>query len=90
MVGTTLKDLVKVKEENSTILDSGKFPVHKWESNVGALGSEGMPNPIKFMRHKWNKHEETLEVTVPGYQDDELEMKRSVLNRLGSILDPLG
>ena len=57
---------------------------------MAALESEGMPNPTKFMGHKWDKHEETLEVTVPSYQDDELVMKRSVLSHLGSIYDPLG
>ena len=42
------------------------------------------------MGHKWDKHEETLEVTVPSYQDDELVTKRSVLSHLGRIYDPLG
>ena len=88
--GEDVKDLVKFKEESSTILERGKFPDHKWESNVATLESEGMPNPAKFMGHKWDKHEETLEVTVPSYQDDELVTKRSVLSHLGSIYDPLG
>ena len=88
--GEDVEDLVKFKEESSTILESGKFPVHKWESNVAALENEGMPNPTKFMGHKWEKHEETLEVTVSSYQDDELVTKRSVLSYLGSIYDPLG
>ena len=52
---------------------------------MAALESEGMPNPTKFMGYKWDKHEETLEVTVPGYQ----VTKRSVLSHLGSIYDPL-
>ena len=88
--GEDVEDLVKFKEESSTILESGKFRVHKWQSNVAALESEGMPNPTKFMGHKWDKREETLEVTVPSYQDDELVTKRSVLSHLGSIYDPLG
>ena len=33
---------------------------------------------------------QTLEVTVPSYQDDELVTKRSVPSDLGSIYDPLG
>ena len=56
MVGKDVEDLVKFKEESSTIIGSGKFPVHKWESNVAALESEGMTNPTKFMGHKWDKH----------------------------------
>ena len=57
---------------------------------MAALESKGMPNLTKFMGHKWDKHEETLEVTVPDYRDDELATKRSVLSHLGSIYDPLG
>ena len=32
--GEDLNSLVKFKDESSRILESGKFPVHKWESNV--------------------------------------------------------
>ena len=45
--GEDVEDLVKFKEKSSTILESGKFRVHKWESNVAALESERMPNPTK-------------------------------------------
>ena len=32
--GEDVASLAKFKEESSDILESGKFPVHKWESNV--------------------------------------------------------
>ncbi len=68
------------------ILESGKFPVH----NVESLESSDMPNPTKFLGHTWDKCEETLEVTVPNYDEDEPVTKRNILSHLGSIYDPLG
>ena len=43
--------LVQFKEESTVILESAKFPVHKWESNVKSLESESMPNPSKILGH---------------------------------------
>ena len=88
--GEDLSSLVKFKDESSRILESGKFPVHKWESNVESLESNDMPNPTKFLGHMWDKREETLEITVPDYPEDEPVTKRSILSHLGSIYDPLG
>ncbi|CAB3989800.1 Hypothetical predicted protein [Paramuricea clavata] len=88
--GEDLSSLVKFKDESSRILESGKFPVHKWESNVESLESNDMPNPTKFLGHMWDKREETLEITVPDYPEDEPVTKRSILSHLGCIYDPLG
>ena len=52
--GEDLSSLVKFKDESSRILESGKFPVHKWESNVESLESNDMPNPTKFLGHMWD------------------------------------
>ena len=82
--------LAKFKEEASDILESGKFPVHKWESNVEWLESNDMENPTKLLGHVWDKREESLEVTVPNYPEHEPITKRSILSHLGSIYDPLG
>ena len=59
--GEDLSSLVKFKDESSRILESDKFPVHKWESNVESLESNDMPNPTKFLGHMWDKREETLD-----------------------------
>ncbi len=83
--GENLKSLVKFKDESSVILESGKFPVHKWESNVELLESSDMPNPTKFLGHMWDKREETLEITVPNYNEDEPVTKRNILSHLGNI-----
>jgi hypothetical protein len=89
--GEDLSSLVKFKDESSLILESGEFSVHKWESNVESLESKDMPNPTKFLGHMWDKREETREITVPDYPEDEpVTMKRSILCHLGSIYDPLG
>ena len=49
--GGDLEKLVRFKEEATVILESAKFPVHKWESNVKSLESESMPNPSKILGH---------------------------------------
>ena len=41
--------LLQLKEERTLILESAKFPVHKWQSNVKPLKSENMPNPGKVL-----------------------------------------
>ncbi|CAB4032426.1 Hypothetical predicted protein, partial [Paramuricea clavata] len=88
--GEDLSSLVKFKDESNRILESGKFLVHKWESNVESIESNGMPNPTTFLGHMWEKREETLEITVPDYPEDEPVTKRSILSHLGSIYDQLG
>ena len=45
--GSDLSELKKFKREATEILEAGKFPLHKWESNVETLESEGMPNPFE-------------------------------------------
>ena len=88
--GDDVASLAKFKEEASDILESGKFPVHKWESNDEWLESNDMENPTKLLGHVWDKREESLEVTVLNYPEHEPITKRSILSHLGSIYDPLG
>ena len=49
--GGYIQELNQFKIEATEILVSGKFPVHKWESNINVLESEGMPNPAKILGH---------------------------------------
>ena len=53
--GDDVASLAKFKEEASDILESDKFPVHKWESNVEWLESNDMENPTKLLGHVWDK-----------------------------------
>ena len=55
-----MKSLKGIKEEATEILESAKFPAHKWESNVQELDDE--PNPSKILGHLWNKREDSLEI----------------------------
>ena len=64
MTGTQVEDLEKFKTEATKILESGKLPVHKWESNVPSLESPNMPNPGKILGHVWHKTEDILKVQV--------------------------
>lgn len=85
-----IESLAKYKEQSCDILESAKFPVHKWESNVESLESDEVPNPTSFLGHLWDKRVDTLQITVPPFPKDEPVTKRSILSHLGSIYDPLG
>ena len=84
-----MEDLEKFKTEATKILESGKFPVHKWESNVPSLESPNMPNPGKILGHVSHKTEDILKVQVQESEGGKLT-KRVILSRLGRIFDPLG
>ena len=88
--GGNIQELNQFKIEATEILELGKFPVHKWESNINVLESEGMPNPTKILGHCWDKVEDTLEIQVPIFSEDQPVTKRGILSHLGSIYDPLG
>ena len=85
--GGDVKELKRFKQEATEILESARFPVHKWESNVPELDSE--TNPSKLLGIAWNKKEDTLEIQA---QREEVKpvTKRSILSQLSSIYDPLG
>ena len=58
--GSNVRELSRFKEETTEILESAKFPVHKWESDVQELDEE--PNPSKILGLMWDKREDTLEI----------------------------
>ena len=89
-MGGDQEQLVKFKKESTEILKNAKFPVHKWESNVGSLESENMPNPSKILGHTWNKEGDTLEFPAKPFAEDQPVTKRTILSYLGAIYDPLG
>ena len=72
--------LLQFKEERTLILESAKFPVHKWQSNVKPLKSENMPNPGKSLGHTWSKDDETLELLTKSFPQ-----KQPVTYRLSSV-----
>ena len=81
--------LVQFKEESTVILKSAKFPVHKWKSNLKSLESESMPNPSKILGHTWNKDDDTLELFLKPFPQEQPVTKRSILSYLGTVYDPL-
>lgn len=85
-----IQDMENFKEEATQILESAKFPVHKWESNVAALESENMPNPGKILGYTWDKAEDTLKIQVHKTNQESVLMKRIILAQLGRVYDPLG
>ena len=80
---------MKFKKESTEILEDAKFPVHKWESNIGSLESENMPNPSKILGHTWNKKEDTLEFPAKLFAEGQPVTKRTILSYLGAIYDAL-
>ena len=88
--GEEEQELKKFKIESTSILESERFPVHKWESDVETLESEDSTNPSKILRITWDKRDDTLEVQVPEPSDNQLLTKRGILSHLASIYNPLG
>ena len=88
--GNNIDKLEKFKKESEVVLESAKLPIHKWESNIGTLEDENMPNPSKILGHVWDKREDTLEIQVPAVPETEPVTKRSILSQLGKVYDPLG
>ena len=89
-LGGNIQELNQFKIEATKILESAKFPAHKWESNISVLECEGIPNSTKIFGHSWDKVVDTLEIHVPTFSEDQHVTKRGILSHLGSIYDPLG
>ena len=89
MIGNEIQDLEKFKAEATKVLESGKFSVHKWESNVSSLESTNMLNPEKISGHVWNKSKDTVTIQVQ-HDDYEKLTKKAILSTLWRIYDPLG
>ena len=66
----SVEKLMRFKEESTAILESARFPMHKWESNVKFLESEGMQNPSKILGLVWNKDDDTLELLAKPFQQE--------------------
>ena len=47
--GEGLEELETFKGEATSVLESAKFPVHKWESDVECLESEDSTIPSKIL-----------------------------------------
>ena len=85
-----MEELEKFKREATSILESAKFSVHKWESDIEYLESEDSTNPSKILGIVWDKRDDMLETRVQKPPDDQPLTKREILSHLASICDPLG
>ncbi|CAB3988423.1 Hypothetical predicted protein [Paramuricea clavata] len=88
--GDSVEELKEFKHEATTIMEEGKFPVHKWESNVHSLESADMPDPGKILGLTWHKQDDVLEIQVPERDNGQRIAKKSILSHLAGIYDPLG
>ena len=62
--------------------------MHKWESNVKLLESEGMPNPSKSLGLTWNKREDELLIEMLVNPEGMPVTKKSIVSHLEKIYDP--
>jgi len=85
--GNGVEELKKFKQEATEVLEDGRFPVHKCESNIPAL--DDGDNPSKVLGLAWDKREDVLEIQAQ-IQGERTPTKRSILSQLSSIYDPLG
>ena len=69
--GSEIEEIRNLKSEATEILESAKFPVHKWELNILELESENMPNAGKILGHLWDKREDTLELQIKKVSEDQ-------------------
>lgn len=85
--GSDVRELSRFKEEATEILESAKFPMHKWESDVQQLDEE--PNPSKILGPTRDKKEDTLEIQLKMNENSSVT-KQPILSQLSAIYDPLG
>jgi hypothetical protein len=52
--------------------------MHKWESNVKLMESEGMSNPSKILDLTWDKREDELMIEMPVYPEGTPVTKKSI------------
>ena len=88
--GQGLEEMKRFKSEATQILQEARFPVHKWESNLRELESDGMTNASKILGLNWDKQNDTLELTMRRFAEEEPVTKKTILSHLGGIYDPLG
>ena len=57
--------LDKFEIEATYVLERGKFPVYKLESDVKELESDGKQNRSRILDHKWDKENDSIEIQIP-------------------------
>ena len=80
--GSDIRELSRFREEAIEILESKKFPVHKWESDIQEWYKE--PNPSKILCLMCDKREDTLEIQVKMKENSSVT-KGSILSLLSAI-----
>ena len=102
--GTTIDEVMNLKETAIRIFGDAKFELHKWQSNNKALEDQNetvhndtshakqelgtAPTECKILGVSWNKQSDTFRVNLNLPR--QRETKRGMLKFLASIFDPLG
>lgn len=94
----TVKALIQLKQEITCILDSSKFELRKWISNVPEIGDQmgnrekevTMSESIKILGLWWNPTADNFQYRIKINNNETKITKRNILARVAQVYDPLG
>lgn len=99
----SVSDIIKLRQEISTILEGGGFQLRKWVSNNQNVLSDldetenSLPQYIisdsvciKTLGLLWNAKTDNLQVVSHITQENRIVTKRTILSGIAQIFDPLG
>lgn len=84
-------EAARTKHRLSQLLLSGGFNCRKWHSNDPALNSDEVDtNSATVLGVKWNKLEDTIEISFVDMKLHQVITKCTVLSETAQLFDPLG
>ncbi|KMQ88124.1 hypothetical protein RF55_12443 [Lasius niger] len=94
----TVKALIQLKQEITCILDSSKFELRKWISNVPEIGDQmgnrekevTLSESIKILGLWWNPTADNFQYRIKINNNETKITKRNILARVAQVYDPLG
>lgn len=85
-----LNELMELKKEVTSILESAGFSLHKWKSNIANIITDNHgPDEVKILGLRWNSRTDVFSF----HSDINFKTKvtkRNVLSEIQKIYDPLG
>lgn len=94
----SVKALTQRKQEITCVLDSSKFELRKWISNVSEISDQTgntrkevtLSESIKILGLWWNPTDDNLQYRIKINNNETKITKRNILARIAQIYDPLG